>query len=243
MTADIHTLAAAYATNALPPDERADFEAHLDGCDACSQEVAELQETVARLSLAVAQNPPAELRARVLTEVGRVRQLPSQLPVAPPLSGSARPGWLRGVMATAAAVVVILAFSLGFLTVQLRDRLTEARATEQRIAAVLSAEDVLTRSAPMSGGGQATLAVSPSRDAAVLLGSGIPAPPDGRTYQMWLTGPEGQTSAGLLEPDADGHVTRIASGELADVRQVAVTVEPAGGSPQPTSEPVWVARL
>jgi len=243
VTADIHTLAGAYAVNALPPDERADFEAHLDGCAACSQEVAELQETVARLGLAIAQDPPSQLRARVLAQADRVRQLPPQLPVAPPLSGSARPRWLRGVVATAAAVVVALAISLGLLTEELRDRLTEARATEQRIAAVLNADDVLTRRAPMSGGGQAALAVSPSRDVAVLLGSGIPAPPDGRTYQLWLIGPQGQTSAGLLEPNPDGHVTRVATGELADVHQVALTVEPAGGSQQPTSDPVWVARL
>ena len=51
---DVHTLTGPYVLDALPEDERAQFEAHLAGCDFCSTEVAELREAAVKLATQVA---------------------------------------------------------------------------------------------------------------------------------------------------------------------------------------------
>ena len=71
---DVHRAAGAYALDALPADERAAFEAHLDRCADCRAEVRELQATAARLGSTQAVAPPPQLRERVLAEVARTRQ-------------------------------------------------------------------------------------------------------------------------------------------------------------------------
>lgn len=73
---DPHTLAGAFALDALPSADRAAFERHLAACDDCRQEVAGLSAAAARLGRAAAATPPAELRAQVLARVARTRQLP-----------------------------------------------------------------------------------------------------------------------------------------------------------------------
>ena len=66
---DIHSLSGAYALDAVDDIERAAFERHLRECQSCSLEVLELRETVGRLADTVAVEPPASLRASVLSTV------------------------------------------------------------------------------------------------------------------------------------------------------------------------------
>jgi anti-sigma-K factor RskA len=56
-----HTLAGAYAMDAISAADRARFERHLDGCEECAQEVASLREATARLGTAAAVTPPSGL--------------------------------------------------------------------------------------------------------------------------------------------------------------------------------------
>ena len=60
-----------------------------------------------------------------------------------------------------------------------------------------------------------------------------------RTYQLWELTPAGPRSAGLLGGDVADHEFRVG----ADATAVAVTLEPRGGSPEPTGTPVVTARL
>ncbi|MEU6864436.1 anti-sigma factor [Streptomyces sp. NPDC046876] len=71
-----HDAAGAYVLDALPDDERRGFETHLAECEACSVEVAGLSAAAARLGQAVAVDPPAGLRSRVLAEIARTAQEP-----------------------------------------------------------------------------------------------------------------------------------------------------------------------
>jgi hypothetical protein len=80
----------------------------------------------------------------------------------------------------------------------------------------------------------------------LLLASNLPAPPAGKTYEMWLIPKAGNPSpAGLFQPDASGSAQHLerAPVDMASIKAVAVTLEPAGGVPQPTSQPVIVAAL
>ncbi|MCZ1011677.1 zf-HC2 domain-containing protein [Streptomyces lydicus] len=73
---DLHTLTGAYALGALSGREAAEFARHLAQCEACAREVRELQETAARLALAVAEVPPADLRTRVMAALPKSGSFP-----------------------------------------------------------------------------------------------------------------------------------------------------------------------
>ena len=76
MTHEPHHLTGAYAAGALDDAERAEVEAHLLECADCAREVADLQETLAELSLLTEAAPPAALRVAVLESIATVRPLP-----------------------------------------------------------------------------------------------------------------------------------------------------------------------
>jgi anti-sigma factor RsiW len=83
---EIHGAVGSYVVNALDPDEREEFEAHLAVCPTCTREVQEFCETAAELSLlASATPPPAALRSSILSAISEVRPLPPELlPPEPP---------------------------------------------------------------------------------------------------------------------------------------------------------------
>ncbi|WP_329791477.1 anti-sigma factor [Lentzea sp. DG1S-22] len=79
--------------------------------------------------------------------------------------------------------------------------------------------------------------MSPSRGKAAFLANGLPSLPADRAYQLWVVRPDGPHSAGLLQDEpvvADG---------LADAWALALTVEPSGGSPAPTTTPVLAISM
>src|SRR5947209_2632725 len=77
---DLHVLTGSYVLDAVSPDEREEFERHLQTCPACDAEVRGLRETAARLAIARAVAPPARMERQVLAATYQTRQLP-------PLSG------------------------------------------------------------------------------------------------------------------------------------------------------------
>jgi anti-sigma-K factor RskA len=69
--------------------------------------------------------------------------------------------------------------------------------------------------------------------------------PSGRVYEVWM---QRGTSApvpthSLFDVPHDGSASVALPGDLHGVRVVMVTLEPAGGSPHPTSAPVITAKL
>jgi anti-sigma-K factor RskA len=78
-----HTLAGAYALDALAGADRARFERHLARCQQCAQEISGLREATARLAAAAAAEPPPGLTERALAAAARTRQLPPATPGSP----------------------------------------------------------------------------------------------------------------------------------------------------------------
>jgi len=74
---DLHETAGAYAVDALDSAELAEFEAHLATCEICRDEVAELCETAAELSLLVLAEPPPGLRDDIMATIRVTPQLPA----------------------------------------------------------------------------------------------------------------------------------------------------------------------
>ncbi|GLY48957.1 anti-sigma factor [Lentzea sp. NBRC 102530] len=229
-SADLHTLTGAYAVNALSDTERAAFEAHLGGCGSCSQEVAELAATAARLGAAVESPPPPQLRARVLAAAAETRQVS---PHVPKIADRRRLRWAGGLLAAACLAAVVVVTVQNVETSDER-RLAQLSSEYSRFSDLLSTPDAKLISGTAPNGATGTAVVSASRDEALFLAKNLPQPADGKTYQLWLIGADGERSAGLVVP---GSGPSVVTG-LAGTERVALTVEPAGGSEKPTTVPV-----
>jgi hypothetical protein len=237
---DPHALTGAYALHALQDDERADFERHLAGCETCRQEVAEFAATAGRLALASTAPTRPAMREQVLHRITTVRQVPPGAAPAEPV----RRGMLRGGGATRLALAASVAAALfGGAAVWQYERAEDARSTaarEQRhaddLAGVLAAPDARTRSVRVAGG-TGTLVVSAARDRAVFVASAFAPPPSGKVYQLWFADGGRMRPAGLLSGDRGGQAV-LMQGAVGDASGIGITVEPAGGSDQPTSTPL-----
>jgi anti-sigma-K factor RskA len=232
---DIHALVGAYALDAVDDLERAAFDRHLAECETCRAEVDELRETASRLADSTWSVPPPRMRADVMGAIARTRQLPATAPVRrePPAH------WRRWTAAAAAAVVLAGGAGAAAWTIQdqrVRDQRARVIAMEQReknIQAILSAPDLVVRTAPLVAGGKVTVQSSALlREAVVAMGADN-APSDGRVYQLWTIRPSGAHSEGALDPGQKS-VVKIVIG-LPGSEAFGVTVEPAGGSKTPTS--------
>jgi anti-sigma-K factor RskA len=231
--ADVHTLAGAYAMDAISAPDRARFERHLAGCAACAQEITSLREATARLATATAVAPPSSMKERVMAAAALTRQQPP--PVSEPSTGRAWRGRLRfTVAAVAAAVVLGAAVVFGVANGSMRDQLSQAQASSQQMAAVLTARDATMMTGAVTGGGTVTIVMSDSRHALVFTAADLRALPASRGYELWLIGPAGVRPVAMLavgRRDMTGPV--VASG-LRPGDHLALTAEPSGGTARPT---------
>ena len=240
MTHDLHTLTGAYALDALDADERREFEEHLLSCEACAEEVRGLVATGARLAAAAAVQPPQSFHDSVMGHVRATRQLP---PLPAPQEDSAGVTMLRrarkqsrALMAVAAALIVI-AGALGAVAVSEQRRATRVEQAADQLAAVLAAPDARTLTAAGPSGSTARVVVSQQQGRAVFVPHAMTAA-EGRDLQLWVIRDGAARSAGLIQ---DGRPI-VASGVTA-AAVLGVTVEPDGGSDQPTSQPVMKVSL
>ena len=239
MTADIHALAGAYALDALPPEERRFFEAHLDVCSVCRHEVNELIATAAMLGVAVAEPPPADLRARVLAQIDVTRQDSVQ----ETFTFQRRRGWWRSALVPVAASLVLIIGGLTVAVDRLGDRLDRTEREQQLVAQVMAAPD--SRVVPIDGpeGSRARLIVSESAGHAVFVADDLPDVGRERAYALWLIGGDGAVAAGLVQPSDGGETVRLVEGDVSSADAFGVTVEPAGGSEQPTTDILMFAEI
>lgn len=234
MSTDVHTLSGAYALNALSPEESADFRRHLAGCQACRDEVRELQIAAALMGAAETETPPPGLRARVLAAADRTPQMPPVAPVVPLQRGGAEPGrrrWLPRLVAAAAMVILV---GGGVALVQGGDDEPTAPQLVAAAAAVFEAEDARVLTVNTKNGGKITVGVSPERNEMAVDARSLPKLDEQHVYQLWTVHNGQPTSAGVL----GSRDTGAAMGMPGEATKVAVTVEPTGGSTKPTTEPI-----
>jgi anti-sigma-K factor RskA len=237
---DIHKLTGAYAMDALDDLERARFEQHLATCEDCRAEVAELRETAALLAETVAVPPPASLRDSVLAGISQVRPLAPEVTAAPSRHAD-RPaargrGWVPFLVAAALALIV----GVGALVTQPwapSDDVQRLTAAEQ----VLQAPDAQAVSVDLGEAGNATITRSKSQDRAVITTEDMVSAPSGKDYELWFIDGDEFVSAGLMPDDPDQTV--VLDGSAGAAAAVGITVEPDGGSKQPTSDPIAVFDL
>lgn len=225
---DIHALSGAYAVDALDDLERARFERHIAECVECRAEVESLRHTAGLLAETTAAAPPPGLRERVLADIATVRPLPPEVET---MTAPRR----RRLVLLAAAAAVIAAVGVGVgVTQPWSDDSSQTQLTA--VDRVLRAPDA-ERYTQTLDGAEATLVRSPSLNKAVLLTRDMAPPPEGKVYELWLDHEGiGMVPAGLM--DRGGEQRILLEGDPATATGAGITVEPAGGSEEPTLPPV-----
>ena len=250
----------AYALGALDGDELRELEAHLEqGCDECDRELLASTAQVESMAEAVAPAAPSEMmRARLERELDR-RESESDSRSRREDERPARSSWHW--QAAAAVLLAIAAWSLWDRS-QLQQQV--ARLDDERSTAVASLAEVqeqldrtqvvlarLARagrivSAPgarnivlaglESAAAQGQTFVDPATRSAVFYASNLEQLEADKTYQLWFIADGTPVSAGIFDVENDGTATLLVdnTAELDDIQLWAVTIEPAGGVPQPT---------
>lgn len=240
---DLHDLAAPYALDALAPLERRRFEAHLEDCATCAEEVAGFLDVAATLGAAEEAPVSDELRAAMAAVPGTVRQVGPRPAESTAPAATARGAGRRGRFATvAAAVFAVAAVGLGTVVVSQQQRI-DGLERDAAVAAVLEQPDATVASAAATPDTTVRVVRSPSTGEGAVVVAGLPPLPSDQTYQVWWLAGEAATSAGLLDVDRDGTGARVLDRTDVDAGAVAISVEPAGGSPAPTTTPIAVVEL
>ncbi len=222
---EVRELLAAFALDALTEDERAAVAEHLEGC-ALHPELADLRATIEALpALADPLDPPTALRQRVLA----IASAPAEAPRASdPTPLPPRPRGIPRVPWAIAAVVAAFAIALGWWT-----------STTQVSAPVL-----ITRAATASAGpSQGRITYAPQTNQLTFEVDTLPAAPAGMTYQLWVVRGATPVSLGLFNPTPAGHGQLTVETTLTEGEVIAVTVEPIGGSPAPTTAPFLAIEI
>ena len=266
---ELHLLTGAYALDALSPVEKAVFEDHLDDSEELRTEVNEMADTATMLGLATTPvEPPPALKAILMALISVTPQitdtprvLPAEAPALPsddeqrhirsiadgtaPTVGRAelksRSRWTSGplgILAVAAAAVALFAGGTA-LGQGLGDQSSEL-AQADSVVAISTAADVQRSTSDVAGGGTATLLWSDSLQRSAVKVDGLPELPEEQVYQLWYIGEAGAEGAGLLSMGDEGDTWCVLDGEMGQSTAVGVTVEPKGGSEQPTTDPIVV---
>lgn len=249
---DPHLLSGAYALDAVTAEEAALIEVAMRDSEELRGEVVGLSDTAVALGLAVPPvEPPPALRARLLEAI---EDLPQQTPepdreshdsfepdpvLAMPIGLHQVPKRRRRArrpavfLALAAAAVVL--FTGGFFV---QRTLINPQA---ELTAIQVSPDVHQASARTANGGKATVMWSKSEHRTAVVLEGVTAP-SGKVLQLWSARGGTITDAGLYQPQ-DGQNFALISGTPTAGEQIMVSVEPAGGSPKPTTTPIAVVGL
>ena len=218
--------AGAYLLGALPPLEADVFERHLMGCDACRDEVARLRPAVEALPRAVEPfEAPASLKRSLMAVVEAA---------AKPAVRSPRRRWLFGALQlrpsiALAACALLAGAALGF-------GLSNGAGDDKRVLSASVDRTALP-------GGSAKLEVAEDGPAALRV-TGLPQPPRGKVYEVWVERDGMIRPAGaLFVVDRQGNGSAAIPGGVDGVSRVMVTREAAAGAERPSEQPVIQAEV
>ncbi|MFB2596886.1 anti-sigma factor domain-containing protein [Herbiconiux sp. P17] len=152
-----------------------------------------------------------------------------------------RPGTLVAGIAAAAALfigggVVGTAVSGGFGTSTVTD------VSASGLAEITAAGDSQRSTVPVEGGGTATLVWSNTLGRSAVVVDGLATLPEGKVYEAWYIDAEGAAPAGTFTASGEGTSWHVLAGAMSPGDTIGVTVEPAGGSTAPTTDPIIVAQ-
>jgi anti-sigma-K factor RskA len=221
--------------------------AHIDGCDEHATKAAELRAVALQMhDLAEPVAAPAALRGRVLDAVAREAAAPAteprQIRDGASRGGSARVLWARprSWASPWGALAAALVLALGGLLTWNVTLMNRDDANVDRLATRATSVSTLRGSV---GGAAGTVVYFGDDKKALVIVDGLPQLDASKNvYQMWAVGEANPTSLGLMQADASGHTKTVVPIDAARTGTIAITVEPAGGSAQPTTKPILSAN-
>jgi anti-sigma-K factor RskA len=251
----------AYALGALDATDRAAFEAHLaTGCTDCAKAVEEARWLVSQLAYLSPEAEPSDMLKGRLMQTVRAEAQAARSSDSPK---KAIPVWM---WAGVAALLLVTLYS-GWQARQMQNQIRELQeraaaelqnrknleqelANKQREAAILT--DPASVSVALASSDPQTPSLTAkwhSQLGIVLSGEKIPVPAGTRVLQLWLI-PKAAGAKPIpsltVRPDAEGKFDLVVPNPqelMADTKALAITEEPEGGSPQPTTTPRWVGGV
>jgi anti-sigma-K factor RskA len=241
-----HDLLPLYALDSLPDHEREAFEAHLETCDQCLEELASYEPAVTRLASEVSLAPRPALRADVMAMIQDVPQegvvTPSVVPdqeLAVPRQPVARRSTNMFAYAAAILAFALVAVSGGGLALWRETQNLQQQVAEAGdVASILTADDAELVNVDTELSGNLRVAVAPSLDAGVVLADDLEDPGEDRTFELWTIKNGQPQSAGLVS-QRNGVLGGVI--DVTDAEAVAMSIEREGGST--TGQPDQVVAL
>ena len=255
------------AAGALTDDEAAALQAHASGCEECALKLAQSRGDVALLTFATKQESPAgtvkaEFMARIRASREREehfawplrRRTSNASEAAEYVTGDKTVNWLNWVLVPAAVALAVVSLALSWQNRRVSQALEKQRHATQallnereetnKLVGLLAAGDTITvKLAPAAETVGSGVVKYNGRMGMVVYSAQLPAPPAGKSYQMWLVRANGAPiNAGVMEKGAHaiGPVWMAEVPANAEAKAFAVTLEPAGGVPQPTGPKVLI---
>lgn len=223
---------AAYALGALDPDEAAALERHLQTCEPCRLELATYERVGAGLLTAL---PPRAPRPAVKRGLQKRLAGMTERP-RPQLSWGVGQWLFAGLLAALVVLNGLLVSQVYSLRQEQAEMLAQRKADQTTLA--MLAYPTTKSLAFDQNGVTGSLLVDKQRDLVGVFAWNLPKPPAGKTYEIWLIDKQGErTSGGFLVPEAGyPFVSTVlwSPQPLSSYTGIGITVEPAGGSPQPT---------
>lgn len=226
---EMRSYVASYVLGALPPEEVAFVRSHILSCDDCMAEADDLSAATESMALAVDSVPlPAGFADRVMEQA-----------IGPQAaSETARPAKTRRrwtLLPVMTGLAMLLAF--GVMTTTVIQTRNDAERKEQALTALLHSSNGLA----LEGSGGAVGRLVPSAGESYLVLTGLEEAPKNHVYQLWLLqGDDAPVSARIFDVSEGVAIVRM-SARIEGFEGAAITVEPAGGSVQPTSDPIMIS--
>jgi anti-sigma-K factor RskA len=228
-----------YVLRALPEEERREFEEYLATHPERQAEIDELGAVAGLLALSPPeQEPPSALRRRIMDTVEAEAVRPH----------ASRQSWLawigeflsaRNLALGAASLLVIGLFSWNMV---LQGEMQDLQGRVQSLQSQPQEPQMVELGGAGTEQGARAELVTLEGDRAVLVVENMPPVPEGKTYQIWVIEDDVPKPSGLFEPSEDS-VAAVVEHPLGGGDVIAVTVEPEGGSPKPTSDPMLAAEV
>jgi anti-sigma-K factor RskA len=259
-----------YALGALDANERAALEAHLaSGCPECAKALEEARLVVSQLAYLAPPSEPSEmLRARVLRSVRADAGTSggsgggSQSMQAGARKASI-PMWLWAGVAALLLVSLYSTFEARMMQQDVADmnqraaaELKQRKQLEDELTVAKHEAIILTDPAsrkieimPSSKDMPKVEAMWHAKLGIYLTAQKMPMPKNNKVLQLWLipkTPGAKPMPSHVFWPDSNGQIGEMVANppdDMADTKALAITEEPAGGSPQPTSTPMWVGGI